>query len=385
VGKKKLVRLEENPILMVTDNGMLVMCMIVKGIKGEQHKVFTFNLTKREPLFVSGRAGNTDLEFNMNSHVRPLNQIFICQTESNGAVSAKQVTVVNEEDADDALGPKLPPISFTRPERGYAKDCWLVKEDADNEDEVPLVMTICKSSTDEYLNADCMISEKVLKNEQDSDDDDDAAQFKCKLNSTKIRAQQIDLNYPCLVANVGLSRLMIQSLTNPDKVSSFNLDNAGMEFICFVDYVSLNDIGFVDKRDALEAEIVPFSETGDKIAFMTRKFGVCENKCEYGDMLLNVLSVDSYSTPMKFELFTTTYEACMDEGMNDDSINKCIAMAVTSARGLDVSFIAQYNDRIIFDCITSTKQLPVRFPLPSGPMEEKVWREKDPDFKKSEG
>lgn len=57
-------------------------------------------------------------------------------------------------------------------------------------------------------------------------------------------------------------------------------------------------------------------------------------------------------------------------------------MEVTSARGLDVTFIAQYNDRIIFDCVTSTKQLPLRFPLPATAIEEKTWRETDPDFKK---
>jgi len=66
---------------------------------------------------------------------------------------------------------------------------------------------------------------------------------------------------------------------------------------------------------------VPFSETGDKIAFLTRKFGACgKDECERGDILLNVLSIDSYSSPMKYELFTTHYEACMEEGMSDDSI-----------------------------------------------------------------
>ena len=49
----------------------------------------TFNVTKREPLLISSRAGNTELEFNMNSHIRALNQIFICQTEPNGSVTAK--------------------------------------------------------------------------------------------------------------------------------------------------------------------------------------------------------------------------------------------------------------------------------------------------------
>jgi len=53
---------------------------------------------------------------------------------------------------------------------------------------------------------------------------------------------------------------------------------------------------------------------------LTRRFKVCEDECDKGDMLLNVLSIDSYSQPMKFELYTTDYEACMNEGMSDDSI-----------------------------------------------------------------
>ena len=45
-----------------------------------------------------------------------------------------------------------------------------------------------------------------------------------------------------------------------------------MDFLCFVDYQSLNDIGFKDTRDQAQADVVPFSETGDKIAFITRMF-----------------------------------------------------------------------------------------------------------------
>lgn len=207
-------------------------------------------------------------------------------------------------------------------------------------------MTICKSSTDEYLNGDCV----TLK------PDENYKIVPIQTRSTKIKAQEIDLNYPCLVSNVGLSRLMIQSLTCPDQVNTFDLDAQDMDFICFADYRVLEDIGFKDQREAQQAEFVPFSETGDKIAFVTRK-----NR----DLLLNVLSIDSYSSPMKFELFTTTYEACMDEGMADDAIQRCVAMQMTSARGLDVTFVAQYNDRIIYDCITSLYQAPIRFPLPA--------------------
>jgi len=53
---------------------------------------------------------------------------------------------------------------------------------------------------------------------------------------------------------------------------------------------------------------------------------------------------------------------------------------VSSVRGLDVAFIAQYNDRIIYDCITSTRQQPMRFPLPANKIEKEMWAETDPDF-----
>ena len=67
------------------------MSMIIKGIKGEQHKVVMFRSDKKQPLLTVNRAGNTDLEFNMNSHIRPYNQIFIVQTEGNDTVTAKQL------------------------------------------------------------------------------------------------------------------------------------------------------------------------------------------------------------------------------------------------------------------------------------------------------
>ena len=89
---------------------------------------------------------------------------------------------------------------------------------------------------------------------------------------------------------------------------------------------------------------MPFNETGDKIAFVTRRWKLEEWQDEddepAGEMLLNVLSIDSYSTPMRFELFTTTYEAAMEEGMSDDAIQRCVAMMVTSQRGIDVAFVA---------------------------------------------
>ena len=37
---------------------------------------------------------------------------------------------------------------------------------------------------------------------------------------------------------------------------------------------------------------------------------------------------------------------------------------MSSIRGLDVAIVAQYNDRIIYDCITATLQNPIRYPKP---------------------
>jgi len=40
--------------------------------------VFMFSTEKKEPINTSSRAGNTDLEFNMNSHIRDRTMIFVC-------------------------------------------------------------------------------------------------------------------------------------------------------------------------------------------------------------------------------------------------------------------------------------------------------------------
>jgi len=130
------------------------------------------------------------------------------------------------------------------------------------------IFNICKSSSDEYLNSDCVIPTLVEKKD---DDGDLPASFKIEVNTSQIKAQEIEVNYPCLVSNIGLSRIMIQSMTCSDQVASFRLDDLGMDFICFAEYQSLSDIGFKDTRDASAIDTVPFSETGDKIAFVTRK------------------------------------------------------------------------------------------------------------------
>lgn len=145
---------ESNEVLMSSDNDCSILALIVKGLRGDQHKVYMFDDNKSEPISVVNRAGNTDLEFNMNSHIRPKSQIFIVQTESNDSVTAKQLEFEDDEkDKEDKI--KLPLIPFTRPMRGFAKDCWMQQTKQQKEENEYSIFTICKSSTDEYINSGC--------------------------------------------------------------------------------------------------------------------------------------------------------------------------------------------------------------------------------------
>ena len=93
---------------------------------------------------------------------------------------------------------------------------------------------------------------------------------------------------------------------------------------------------------------MPFEQTGTKVAFMTRSM-----HGRRGEMYLNVLSIDPFT--QKVELFETSYEADMNSGVVDDYIFSAFITQVTSSRGLDVTFIVQYNDAVVFDCITSVQ------------------------------
>ena len=66
----EIKQLDECPLLAVTDFALAVVSMIIAGKGGEQHRVNTFNFSKRDPIFSTNRAGNTKLEYNMNSHLR---------------------------------------------------------------------------------------------------------------------------------------------------------------------------------------------------------------------------------------------------------------------------------------------------------------------------
>lgn len=53
----------------------------------------------------------------------------------------------------------------------------------------------------------------------------------------------------------------------------------------------------------------------------------------------------------------------MSGGVRHDTMIKSFVIKANSARGSDVVLACQYFDSVIFDCITSNEQLPVRVPL----------------------
>lgn len=125
----------------------------------------------------------------------------------------------------------------------------------------------------------------------------------------------------------------------------------------------MQDIGFLDKRDGATKKTCPFPESGNRIAFLTKSYCCEDYDCETGDLLLNILSMDTYSSPQQFKLFTTTYEACMQEGCRSDVCHLAYCIKVITSRGVDVALCMQFNDSIVFDCITSTSQEPIQVPL----------------------
>lgn len=68
------------------------------------------------------------------------------------------------------------------------------------------------------------------------------------------------MNYPCLVYNVGLRRIKVQSMCFPDMVATFTL--VDRDFLCFASYRTFSDIGLKDKRTNTEKDAVPFEEAG---------------------------------------------------------------------------------------------------------------------------
>ena len=134
------------------------------------------------------------------------------------------------------------------------------------------------------------------------------------------------MQYPVVVSNIGTRRISVQSIVKPNIHGQYRLLDS--DFIAFVNYKNLKQVGFEDMRPKMLKDKIPLCETGEFIAFLTRVHGVCEEyeDCKTGDLLLNLLYVDSYSEPMKFTLYTTDYEASVGKGCRDDVIRSAFAI-----------------------------------------------------------
>jgi hypothetical protein len=123
----------------------------------------------------------------------------------------------------------------------------------------------------------------------------------------------------------------------------------------------MNEICFLDKRTNLFNN-VHFEQTDIRVVFLTKAKGKCSPECTIGDMLINVMEIDPYSSPMKFTIHTSPYEACMGGGVRNDLIIRSFVINAISDRGYDIVLACQYNDCVIFDCVTSTRQEPIKVP-----------------------
>ena len=74
--------------------------------------------------------------------------MFIIQTESNGNCTAKPLNF--DKDSD-----KMPVVTLKNASKELRKDVWVMEGNVDNDTEVT-VNTICKSSTDDFLQCETL-------------------------------------------------------------------------------------------------------------------------------------------------------------------------------------------------------------------------------------
>jgi len=53
-----------------------------------------------------------------------------------------------------------------------------------------------------------------------------------------------------------------------------------------------------------------------------------EDESKKGDVLFNIIEVDSYSFPMQYSHYVTRYEAGMDGGVRDDIMHRAAVIQV---------------------------------------------------------
>lgn len=176
-----------------------------------------------------------------------------------------------------------------------------------------------------------------------------------------LEPQVVFCTYPILVSVLENS-LYVQNFAQPHKVLEIGLQRKE-QFVQFVDFRNLQDICFVDKRTNIFDE-TPLAQAFTHIAFLTKEHGVCGDRdCQKGDVVLNMLEIDPYSNPMEIKHYKSPYEACMEGGTRDDKIVKSFVIKAISDRGNDAVLVSQYDDCVIFDCVTSVLQKPIRCPI----------------------
>ena len=84
------------------------------------------------------------------------------------------------------------------------KDAWIGR----TTDGKPVLSTLCKSSTDDFLMCESLDCSSIEEKDEDGDHhaklDKQLANLTKLQKTSKIRPQEIDMNYPCLVYNIGL-------------------------------------------------------------------------------------------------------------------------------------------------------------------------------------
>ena len=183
---------------------------------------------------------------NENTHIRKYNELFIITTNAAGESEAK------------CLGEEyhLPSIEMEDVDKSKAIDVWSCLRDFDKQNAV--IQTLSKSSTSEFLNCASKKIGKVLtanfkheklKDEQQNglpDDEFKKIHATLKTNYTKLKNQEIQMQYPVVVSNIGTRRLSIQSIVQPNIHGQYRL--SGSDFVAFVNYTNLKQVGYEDLR-----------------------------------------------------------------------------------------------------------------------------------------
>jgi hypothetical protein len=131
---------------------------------------------------------------NQNTFLRDSDAMIIITITKSGLTFAKPLPSPSEEDVD-----KLPSLTMKDVDFRLANDCWVNEVGGEC-----TLQSINKSSTDEYLNCSSMDCTGF-----DPDQPDTIKKLKTKL--CKVRSQEIQMNFPCIVSNIGNRRIMVQS------------------------------------------------------------------------------------------------------------------------------------------------------------------------------